>query len=207
MDTVGSRANVVVDPTGSEGAAPSERPMRADARRNYETIVASAREVFDEEGTGASMEAVAKRAGVGVGTLYRHFPQRIDLVEAVYRRDVDQLVGTAESAVDEATPWAAVEIFLHAFVQYALRKRVLLNELHEAFAKNPEFKSDTRERINGAMSLVIERAQAAGQARPDVTGEDLMQLVGPMCMSALISPEQGERLLHLLLDGIRLPAR
>ncbi|HLY84538.1 MAG TPA: helix-turn-helix domain-containing protein, partial [Acidimicrobiales bacterium] len=83
--------------------------MRADAKRNYELLVSAARDVFAAEGSDASMEAIARKAGVGVGTLYRHFPKRIDVVEAVYRGDVDELVATAEQAVAELEPLAAVE--------------------------------------------------------------------------------------------------
>jgi len=84
------------------------RPMRADAQRNYERLVAAARAVFAQQGGGASMEAIAKEAGVGVGTLYRHFPKRIDVVEAVYREDVDELTTVAESAVATMEPWPAL---------------------------------------------------------------------------------------------------
>src|SRR5580700_2772518 len=84
------------------------RPQRADAKRNYERLVAAARTVFAQEGGGASMEAIAKEAGVGVGTLYRHFPKRIDVVEAVYRTDVDQLVSASDSFVAELEPWPAL---------------------------------------------------------------------------------------------------
>src|ERR1700734_3344562 len=92
-----------------------DRPMRADARRNYERLVAAAREVFAREGGSASMEAIAREAGVGVGTLYRHFPKRIDVVEAVYRTDVDTLVLAAEKAVANLEPWPALVNWLEEF--------------------------------------------------------------------------------------------
>ncbi|MGA8296639.1 MAG: helix-turn-helix domain-containing protein [Acidimicrobiales bacterium] len=198
-------AEAVVDAADLEGDA--DRPMRADARRNYEAIVAAARQVFAEEGGGASLEAVARRGGVGIGTLYRHFPRRIDLVEAVYRTDVDQVVATAETAVSELDPWAAVEAFIAAFVRYALSKRNFLNELHEAFEKNPDLKLQSRQRLDAAMQLVIDRAQRAGVVRSDVTGSDVMQLLGPMCMSATLSAEQSARLVPMILDGLRPSAR
>ncbi|MGB9112098.1 MAG: TetR family transcriptional regulator, partial [Acidimicrobiales bacterium] len=163
------------------------------------------REVFAREGGGASMEAVAREAGVGVGTLYRHFPRRIDLVEAVYRTDVDRVVETAERAVSELDPWAAVEAFMEAFVSYALGKRTFLNELHEAFEKNPDLKLQSRQRLDAAMQLVIDRAQRAGVVRADVNGSDVMQLLGPMCMSATLTAEQSERLVPIILGGLRRP--
>lgn len=178
------------------------RPMRADARRNYELLVAAAREVFAHEGGGASMEAIARGAGVGVGTLYRHFPKRIDVVEAVYRTDVDNLVHTAEQVSADLEPWPAVVAFLEAFVRYAQGKRTFLNELREAFDKNPDLRIDMVERVQQAMQLVVGRAQDAGVIRTDVNGSDLMQLVGPMCTNATLSEEQSMRLLAMILDGL-----
>ena len=179
-----------------------DRPMRADARRNQERLIVAARAVFAQQGGAASMEAIAKEAGVGVGTLYRHFPKRIDVVEAVYRTDVDQLVAAA-GAVAELEPWDALQEWLRAFVEYARGKRTFLSELHEAFEKNPDLKSESRQRIEGALSAVLTRAQATGQVRDDLEGGDLMQLLGTMCMSATLTEEQGDRLLTVILDGLR----
>jgi AcrR family transcriptional regulator len=150
------------------------------------------------------MEAIARQAGVGVGTLYRHFPKRIDVVEAVYRTDVDTLVRTAEEAVADLEPWPAVVAFLEAFVRYAQGKRTFLNELREAFDKNPELRMNMLERVEGSMQLVIGRAQDAGVVRTDVSGHDVMQLVGPMCTNATLSEDQSMRLLTMILDGLRL---
>jgi AcrR family transcriptional regulator len=182
------------------------RPMRADAKRNYERLVAAARTVFAQEGGGASMEAIAKEAGVGVGTLYRHFPKRIDVVEAVYREDVDELNSVARSAVAELEPWPALVAWLEAFVRYAAGKKRFLNELHEAFAENPDLQSASRERIVGALSIVLARAQEAGEVRTDVDAADLMQLLGSMCMSATLTPDQSARLLMMIEDGLRPPS-
>ena len=150
------------------------------------------------------MEAIARQAGVGVGTLYRHFPKRIDVVEAVYRTDVDTLVHTAEAAVADLEPWPALVSFLEAFVRYAQGKRTFLNELREAFDKNPDLRLNMLERVQGAMQLVVQRAQDAGVVRTDVNGQDLMQLVGPMCTNATLSEEQSKRLLAMILDGLHI---
>ena len=181
---------------------PSGRPMRADARRNYERLVVAAREVFAQEGGGASMEAIARRAGVGVGTLYRHFPNRIDLVEAVYRTDVDNLVHTAEQVSADLDPWPAAVAFLEAFVRYAQGKRTFLNELREAFDKNPDLRVAMLDRVRQAMELIVAKAQQAGVMRTDLDGSDLMQLVGPMCTNATLSEDQSMRLLRTILDGL-----
>jgi AcrR family transcriptional regulator len=181
--------------------------MRADAKRNYELLVTAARDVFAAEGSEASMEAIARKAGVGVGTLYRHFPKRIDIVEAVYRGDVDELAEAAQTAAAELEPMPAVEAFLMAFLRYASAKRTFLNELREAFDKHPELKLQSRERIDDAAQLVVGRAQAAGVLRDDINGADLMQLLGPMCTAATLTEEQGKRLIGLVLDGLRVAPR
>jgi AcrR family transcriptional regulator len=186
--------------------AEEARPMRADAKRNDERLVTAAREVFAQEGGGASMEAIAKGAGVGIGTLYRHFPKRIDVVEAVYREDVDELTTVAESVTATMEPWPALVAWLEAFVRYASGKKRFLNELHEAFEKNPELRVASRERIVGALGLVLTPAQEAGVVRTDIDAPDLMQLLSSMCMSATLTPDQSGRLLVMIQDGLRPPA-
>ena len=199
-----SKESIVEAPgeSGPEGSG-LVRPRRADARRNYERLMSAAREVFAAEGEGASMEAVARKAEVGVGTLYRHFPRRIDLVEAVYTTDVDELVEAAQQAVDALEPWPAVVAFLEAFVRYAQSKRTFLNELREAFEEHPGLKLASRERIDAATEIVIRRAQNAGAVRPDIDGADVTQLLGPMCTSPTITQDQTQRLLPMILDGLR----
>jgi AcrR family transcriptional regulator len=190
-------------PEGSDGG---ERPMRADARRNYEALISAARLVFAQQGGGASMEAIAKEAGVGAGTLYRHFPKRIDLVEAVYREDVDKLVSDADAFVADLDPWEALAAWLQAFVVYATGKRNFLNELHEAFEKNPDLRVRSRERIESAIDTVLTPAQAAGVVRTDLDASDVQQLIGSMCMSATLTPDQSARLLLVIQDGLRPPS-
>jgi AcrR family transcriptional regulator len=192
--------------SGEQEMKADRRPMRADARRNYDRLVDAARKVFADQGGGASMEAIAKQAGVGVGTLYRHFPKRIDVVEAVWRDDVDALVSSAEHGLADLDPWLALAGWLRAYVDYARTKRTFLNELREAFEKNPDLKSVSRERIEVAGDRVLSRAQQAGAARTDIDGADLMQLVSQMCTSPTLTPDQGERLLAVILDGLRPPA-
>jgi AcrR family transcriptional regulator len=190
---------------GAQGADPGGRSRRADARRNHELLVEAARRVFADAGPGAPMEAVARQAGVGVGTLYRHFPTRIDLVEAVYRSDVDELVASAEKAVHEHDPWDAVSSFLEAFVRYAQAKRSLLSALHDAFEKRPDLRLASRERIDYAFNLVIARGQEAGVVRADVDGADVMALVVPVCSASGVSDDQATRLMRMVLDGLRPP--
>jgi len=190
---------------GVDEAVGGTKPMRADARRNRQLLVDAARAVFDEQGASASMEAIAKKAGVGVGTLYRHFPNRFDVVEAVYQDDVDELEDSARRAVAELDPWPAVEAFFDAFMSYARRKGAMLSELQQAFEKHPEFRSKMRERIEGAFALVLDRAKAEGVVRADVSGSDVIQLTAPICSNAAVSPEQTRRLVRVIVDGLHAP--
>jgi AcrR family transcriptional regulator len=183
-----------------------ERPKRADARRNRELLIEAARTVFSTQGAGAPMEAIAKQAGVGVGTLYRHFPNRLDLVEAVYESDVQELAATAQRVVAELEPGPAVDAFFDAFVRYARTKQALLGELQQSFEKHPDLRSRCRELIESSFDLVIERAKEAGAIRNDVSGADVMQLTAPVCTNSSISAEQSERLIGMILDGLRAGA-
>ncbi len=181
--------------------------MRADARRNYERLVAAARQVFAEQGGGASMEAIAKEAGVGVGTLYRHFPKRIDVVEAVYRDDVDELVDCRRAARRRARAVGGPgRRGSRPSCATRSSKRTFLNELHEAFEKNPELQVGVPRAHRGSRR----HRCSTGPRRPawsatDVDGADLMQLLGSMCMSATLTPGQSERLLVVIEDGLRPP--
>ena len=132
--------------------------------------------------------------------------ENIDVVEAVYRDDVDQLVATADQAIAKFDPWPAVVAFLQAFARYAQGKRTFLSELHEAFDKHPDLKLRSKERIDDAMDRIIRRAQDAGVIRTDVNGAELMQLVSPMCVNATLSKDQNNRLLNMILDGLRHPS-
>lgn len=203
QDRAQARDNEDGDQVVEAGAPPTDRPRRADARRNEEKLLAAARRVFTAQGTTASMDAVAKEAGVGVGTLYRHFPKRVDLAEALYRSDVDEIVAAAAKALAEPDAWQGLSTWMEAYVRYSMSKRALLNELNEAFAKDPGLRLASRERVVAALSAVLGRAQEAGAARTDLDGEDVLQLVWPMCMSATLTEPQAHRLLATVLDGLR----
>lgn len=177
--------------------------MRADARRNYDRLVAAAREEFAERAHDAAIEDIARRAGVGVGTLYRHFPRRIDLVEAVYAEEIDTLIATVDEAEEMPDAYAGLTRWLHAYATYASNKRNLLKELQEAFERDPGLKLQLRERLSAAATRVLGRAQEAGAVRADVSGDDLLRLVGGICMSATGTAEQNERLLEVVLAGLR----
>ncbi|MEV4764802.1 helix-turn-helix domain-containing protein [Micromonospora chokoriensis] len=188
----------------SAGQAPevfAQRPKRADARRNYDSLVAAAREAFAENGAAASLEDVARRAGVGIGTLYRNFPSRRHLFEAVYVEEVRALSRSAEDLA-ELPPWDALVAWLHRFVAYVATKRALAEHLlHDS-----EIFQSCRTEIYAAGEPLMRRAQAAHAVRDDIGFDDVVRLISGLTMAQFPSPEQRDRVLGVALDGLRPPA-
>jgi AcrR family transcriptional regulator len=182
---------------------PPRRPRRADAQRNYDRLIATARDAVTEKGADTSLEGIARRAQVGIGTLYRHFPTRLALLEAIYREDVDTLVTLADRLVESEGPWEALEHWLEAFSGYAATKRVLLQEIMEVAGREPTVLSYSRPIITSAAGLVLGNAQRAGVARGDVEVGDVTRLVGGCTMMPGADAEQQRRMLRLVLDGLR----
>jgi AcrR family transcriptional regulator len=180
-----------------------KRPQRADARRNYDRLVAAARAELREHQAGASLEDIARRAGVGIGTLYRHFPTRLDLLEAVYREDVEALAAATATLRETAAPWEGLEAWLRYFIDYAATKRALFHELVEAVGKDGDLLTHSREVIMTSLTSVLTRAQEAGVARKDAQPADLVRLVGGCTMMGDLEADQRERLLRIVLDGLR----
>ncbi len=177
------------------------RPQRADARRNFDALLDAAREVFADDGANASLEEIARRAGVGIGTLYRNFPTRQDLFETVYIDEVEALARVADDLAD-AEPWEALTTWLRRFVGYATTKRAI----YEALNHDSSMFRSCREVLYGAGEPLLERAQAAGRARADVSFQDVLHLVNGLSGATYTDDEQRERVLTMALDGIRPPA-
>ena len=185
----------------TETQTETRRPMRADARRNYERLVASAREAFAREGTSASLEAVAEGAGVGIGTLYRHFPTRQALLEAVYADEVDAMARSARALADRDA-WDALSAWLHDYVGFAATKRALMDAMLEA-APDSDVLVNCRAALTQAGGELIARAQDAGVLRPDVEFIDVVRMVGQIALTPNTDDEQKERMLQIVLDGLR----
>ena len=175
------------------------RPQRADARRNYEKLISAAREAFAEDGTAASLEDIARRAGVGIGTLYRHFPTRQDVFESVYVDEVEALCRTASELPTDLSPWDALVAWLHRFVLYAATKRALA----EALNRDSQVFLSCRGEIYAAGEPLLRRAQDAGEARPDTSFDDVVRLISGITMIHFAEPDQIERVLGVALDGLR----
>jgi AcrR family transcriptional regulator len=180
--------------------------MRADARRNYGRLVAAAREAFTEHGNEAHLDDIARRAGVGPGTLYRHFPTKEALLAAVYRGDVEELAVRADKLAETSVPDEALTSWLLLQLDYIKHKRGLGAAVKTMLAADSETLAWCRETMRGALGRLLARAQAADVIRADVTAADVLRLVHAVGMACESAPEDAERLLSIVLDGLRPPA-
>ena len=181
------------------------RKPRADARRNREGLLEAAKAAFAELGADASLEEIARRAGVGIGTLYRHFPTRDAVVEAVYRREVQQLAGAAPRLIESLPPVEALRAWMRLFIDYVAAKRVIAPALKSLVGGGSALYADSSARINQAMALLVECAQASGDVRPSVEAADLLRaLIGFAYVNSAPDWEaSARRLIDLMIDGLR----
>jgi len=179
-----------------------ERPKRVDARRNYGKLIAAARDAFAEHGTSASLEEIARRAGVGIGTLYRHFPSRQDLLEAVYVEEVEEVCQSAGELTD-LPPWEALAEWLHRVVGYVGRKHALAEELWNYLDRDAEVFRGCRAALFAAGEPLLARAQQAGAVRHDANLDDILQIVGGIGKNPTTPPDRIEHVLDIALDGLR----
>jgi AcrR family transcriptional regulator len=183
--------------------------MRADARRNYERLLAAALAAFAERGADdVSLEEIARRADVGIGTLYRHFPTRQALLEAVYSDQVDALGARAAELITADSPGAALAEWMAALVTFGKAKRSLTTAMLEVLDKDSELLTSCRAVLLHATDALLERAQRAGAARADVRGTDVIRLTQGISMAADMGQDPGQagRMLALVTDGLLGPA-
>ncbi|MCW3047735.1 MAG: TetR/AcrR family transcriptional regulator [Solirubrobacterales bacterium] len=195
----------MTDATTTQATGLAQRPRRADARRNYEKLLAAAGEAFAENGTAASLEDIARRADVGIGTLYRHFATRQDLLEAVYIDEVEEMSRAAADLTD-LEPWDALVTWLHQFVRYAATKRALADEMMATVDQDAEVFVACRTAITEAGSMLLRRAQEAGVVRPDTNFTDIGRMVAGIAGIRTADSGQIERILDVALDGLRYRA-
>jgi len=184
--------------------ARSGRKPRAAALRNRERLIEAATEVFGAGAPQASLEAVAREAGVGIGTLYRHFPTREALFEAVYRREVDQLGDLAERLAQEAAPVEALRQWLHANVRLVATKRGMVEALQIASGSS-ELRAYSFGRLTKGLALLLARGVEAGDVRPDITAEDLLRtVVGIFYVDSSTDWQASAlRIIDVFVDGLR----
>ncbi len=187
---------------------PKERRVRADAQRNIDALLRSAVAVFATSGVDAPVREIAEQAGVGIGTLYRHFPQRSDLIAAVFRNEIDACADAAPILAAEHEPGEALARWMQRYAAFIAIKRGLATALHSG---NPAF--DTlrgyfEQRLQPALRTLLDAAVAAGEVRADVNADDLLRAVASLCMQAYDEgPAYAQRMVALLVDGLRYGAR
>jgi AcrR family transcriptional regulator len=186
----------------TDTSATDVRPKRADARRNEEKLVAAAREAFAENGIETSLEDIARRAGVGIGTLYRHFPTRPALLESVYLEEVQAICRSADdfAGVD---PWEALTGWLRLYAGFAATKRALFDELLPYIGQDAEVFKSCKTVMSTTGDALLGRAQEAGAVRRDVTFMDVARMVGGIAAIRMAEPAEIERILEVALDGLR----
>ena len=189
-------------------ARPPSKTLRADAQRNREKLLTAAVDLFAEEGADVSLERVAKQAGVGIGTLYRHFPTREALIEAAYLVEVQRVCDAAVELLRDHPPDEALAEWMDRFVAYAAAKRGMGEALRSAVGSDSSLFTDTRARLVEAIATLLDAAVAAGTVRADVDAEDVLRAMGGVWSLPLEKgwQERARRMLGLLMDGLRYGA-
>jgi len=198
-------ATISTDTPSAALASPASllpRPKRADAVRNYDKVVAAAREAFSERGASTSLEEIARRAGVGIGTLYRNFPNRQALLEAVYVGEVED-VSRSVAEFGQLEPFEALSGWLHRLVGYLRTKQALAAELLDYVERDSLLFQSCRSTLFQAGEPLLARAQRAGVIRPDTNVDEVIQLVGGIAKIANIDEGQMEHLVGIAIDGLR----
>lgn len=177
-------------------------PRRADARRNRERVLAAAREAFAEGGESTALEQIARRAGVGIGTLYRHFPNRQVLLEALYVNEVEEVCRSAEELAED-DPWQALNDWFDRLIGYLITKRALAHELMDYLDQDAPLFQNCRTALFAAGEPLLARAQDAGAVRTDVDFSDVLHLVAGITKMPAGDRGQLEHVLRVALDGLR----
>jgi len=194
-------------PTADADSRPGSRAMRADARRNRERLVEVALRAFSS-GEEVTLEAIARQAGVGIGTLYRHFPTREALVETVYRGELARLRDTAGELLASQAPEAALRAWMDGFADYVTAKRGMAETLRAIAATGAISPAQTQQTLTATIKSMLDAGAAAGTLRDDIAaGDVLASLTGIFLIAGTPGQrEQAGRLLDLLMDGLRTPA-
>jgi AcrR family transcriptional regulator len=192
--------------TAADAAAEpaARRAQRADACRNRDRLLEVAAEAFARDGVDASLEKIAKTAGVGIGTLYRHFPNRDALMESVFRRNVDQLVDQADELLASKAPVDALDEFMQRFVAYVATKKGLAAHLKTVVSADSDLFAYSHERMTTAVQRLVAAAVESGEIRSDADATDLLRALSGVCLMG--DPqwqEQACRISRLLMDGLR----
>jgi AcrR family transcriptional regulator len=188
-----------------DGSAPQgakERRVRADAQRSLDALLQAAKQVFATSGVDAPVREIAETAAVGLGTLYRHFPQRSDLIAAVFRREIDACADAAPTLSAERRPFEALASWMQRYAAFVAAKRGLAKALHSGDPAFDNLPGYFDQRLRPALRALLQTAAAAGEVRADVDADELLGAVASLCMSNA-GPGSAERMVSLLVDGLR----
>jgi AcrR family transcriptional regulator len=192
---------------GVEPRGHTDRRVRADAQRNIDTLLQTAVAVFATSGTDAPVREIAEKAGVGIGTIYRHFPQRSDLIAAVFRREIDACAEAAPVLAAEHEPGEALARWMQRYVDFIAAKRGLAKALHCGDPVLDTLHAYFKQRLEPALRTLLKSAASAGQVRPDIAAEELLDAVVSLCMQPYEEgPQHARRMVSLLVDGLRYGA-
>lgn len=181
--------------------------MRADAQRNVETLLKAALAVFATSGVDAPVREIAEQAGLGVGTIYRHFPQRSDLIAAVFRREIDACADAAPRLAAENAPFDALAKWMHRYVDFVAAKRGLAAALHSGDPAYEALPVYFDQRLRPAIEGLFDTASAAGAIRTGAKPNELLRAVASLCTAAHdVGPDYARNMIGLLLDGLRYGA-
>jgi AcrR family transcriptional regulator len=199
----------VTDGLEEQGGGPEPRNgnvrrVRADAQRSLDALLRAAKAVFAASGVDAPVREIADTAGVGLGTLYRHFPQRSDLVAAVFRREIDACADAAAMLSADREPFDALANWMQRYAAFVAAKRGLAKALHSGDPAFDNLPSYFDQRLRPALRSLLATAVSAGEVRSDVRADELLGAVASLCMSAHVTePGRAERMVALLVDGLR----
>lgn len=181
-----------------------KRPVRADAKRNMDALLEAAKLVFVTTGIDAPVREIADKAGVGTGTLYRHFPKRSDLVAAVFRREIDACVDAALVLANEYNPFEALAKWMQRYADFIVTKRGLASGLHSGDPAYSDLPTYFDKKLRPALQALLDEANKAGEVRTDIESDDLLRAVANLCMSASDDRiDYARRMVALLVDGLR----
>ena len=185
----------------------TDRRVRADAKRNIDALLQACMAVFASSGVDAPVREIAEKAGVGIGTIYRHFPQRSDLIVAVFRREVDACADAATVLATEHDPGEALGRWMERYVDFVAAKRGLATALHSGNPAYETLPAYFQKRLRPALKTLLEEAAAAGEVRAGIEPNDLLRAVASLCAPAHDgNPAHPRRMVALLVDGLRYRA-
>ncbi len=187
----------------SEAEEVASKPLRADAQRSLDALLQAAKEIFAIAGVDAPIRDIAGKAGLGVGTVYRHFPQRSDLIAAVFRREIDDCADAAADLATDHEPFEALRQWMERFSAFFATKRGLAGALHSGEPAYSALPGHFDARLRPALEKLLASASAAGRIRSDIAAGELLGAIARLSMSEVDEPAQARRMVALLADGLR----